>query len=202
MKMKITALITCLFYFVTVCYSQHHSVNTLNQHSNESFGYADSVNTGLIIKDTLKGSVQRTAMLTIGGCHLHIKYGSPGVRGRVIWGGLVPYNEVWVTGAHNATSMSASKPFRIGSMTLSAGTYAIFIIPGKDQWTFIINKNIDQHLADDYKQAEDLVRIIVLPQAHGMTQRLTYAITDLGHNSGTISIRWENLSIFVPFETL
>ena len=67
--------------------------------------YSDSVNSGIITEDTLKGSPHRTAMATVNGTHVHIEYNSPGVKGRSIWGGLVAYDKVWATGAHNATSV-------------------------------------------------------------------------------------------------
>jgi hypothetical protein len=67
--------------------------------------YADSVNEGIIITDTLKSSPRRAAMATIKGCHIHIDYSSPGVKGRSIWGGLVAYDQVWAAGAHTATKL-------------------------------------------------------------------------------------------------
>jgi hypothetical protein len=199
---KITALIPCLFYFLTVSFGQHHPANAGTKTSYGSVGYADSINSGLIPRDTLKGSVHRTTMLTIGGCHIHIEYSSPGVRGRVIWGGLVPYDEVWVTGSHNATTISLSKPIKIGGSNVPAGTYAIFTIPGKKEWYFIINKNASQHLADDYKQAEDLLRIKVQPKANAMTQRLTYSVVESKPKAGILIISWELFSMAIPFETL
>lgn len=199
---KIIAIIPCLLYLLAVSFGQHHPANAGTKTSYGSVGYADSINNGLIPRDTLKGSVHRTTMLTIGGCHIHIEYGSPGVRGRVIWGGLVPYDEVWVTGSHNATSVSFSKPIKIGGSIVPAGTYAIFTIPGKKDWSFIINKNASQHLADDYKQAEDLLRIKVQPEAHTNTQRLTYSILERNKKAGILIISWELISLSIPFETL
>jgi len=202
MLKKTLAILTCLLHFVALSFGQHHPANAGTKTSYGSVGYADSINNGLIPRDTLKGSVHRTTMLTIGGCHIHIEYSSPGVRGRVIWGGLVPYDEVWVTGSHNATSVSFSKPIKIGGSIVPAGTYAIFTIPGKKDWSFIINKNVSQHLADDYKQAEDILRIKVQPKANVMTQRLTYSIVESKPKAGTLIINWELISLAIPFETL
>lgn len=112
--------------------------------------YIDSVNKGLIKKDTLKGSPQLVTMKTIGEVHLHIVYSSPGIKDRVIWGGLVPFGQVWVTGAHQATTLDINHPIRIGEKKIAAGKYAVFTIPGKEQWIFILNRNYQQHLADDY----------------------------------------------------
>lgn len=197
-----TFLVALLILVLQPVIAQEHNSGAHAKHSYGSKGYADSINSGLIPKDTLKASVHRTTMLTIGGCHLHIEYGSPGVRGRVIWGGLVPYDEVWSTGAHNASSLNINRTVRFGGKTIAPGTYAIFTIPGKETWTFILNKNANQHLADDYKQAEDLVRISVKPASVSMTQRLTYSIVETGKKSGQLVISWEKLSITIPFDVL
>ena len=165
-------------------------------------GYADSVNNGLITQDTMKSSPERTAMASVGKTHLHITYHAPGVKGRIVWGGLVPYNTVWVTGAHTATSIQINNPIEINSKKIEAGTYAVFTIPGEKEWTFILNKNYQQHLADDYKEAEDVLRIAVKPTDNKMTQRLTYTVNKTDDNSGSISMEWEKIKIDVPFKVL
>jgi hypothetical protein len=163
--------------------------------------YADSVNAGLIAVDTMKSSTPRVSMATIGNAHVHISYYSPGVKGRIIWGGLVPYNTVWVTGAHSATSMSIDNPIIIDDKKIEAGTYAIFTIPGEQEWIFILNKNYQQHLADDYSEQEDVLRFIMRPVANEMTQRLTYKVVKHTNNKGRIEILWDKLKLIVPFET-
>ena len=189
-----------LLYISAVSFAQQNPPATHGMQGNGELTYADSINNGLIPTDTLKGSVHRVAMQTIGGCHLHIEYNSPGVRGRGIWGELVPYDKVWVTGAHKATSITITKAIRMGGKDIPAGRYAIFTIPGTGSWTFIINKNPDQHQADNYKQSEDEVRLTVKPLAHPITQRLTYEIRQKKKNRGEILMNWELLSIAVPFE--
>lgn len=164
-------------------------------------GYADSVNNGIIAEDTMKKSVPRVAMQTVGNTHVHITYSSPGVKGRIIWGGLVPYNTVWVTGAHAATKITLNNAITIDNKKIEAGTYAIFTIPGEKEWIFILNKNYEQHLADNYSDKEDLLRFAVKPQANTMTQRLTYAVNKQADDSGSIEILWEKIKIVVPFKT-
>src|SRR5688572_27386481 len=86
--------------------SDHPETDEHSAHRAKTSGnYADSVNAGIILKDTLKGSPRRFVMDFIGSNHVHVDYGSPGVKGRTIWGGLVAYDEVWATGAHHATSI-------------------------------------------------------------------------------------------------
>lgn len=176
-----------------------HSMHDMHGNSGSAFNYADSINSGLIANDTLKGSPERTAMNTIGGAHVHIAYHSPGVKNRIVWGGLVPYNQVWVTGAHSATSIQLSKPIQIGETKVDKGTYAIFTIPGEKEWIFILNKNYEQHLADDYKDSLDVVRLTVKPITADLTQRLTYEVNKVDDTNGNIVIRWEKIKIEVPF---
>ena len=170
--------------------------------TSSSTGYADSVNNGLIAQDTMKSSPQRTAMSSVGNAHLHITYHSPGVKGRIIWGGLVPYGQVWATGAHTATNIQINHPIEIDSKKIDAGTYAIFTIPGEKEWTFILNKNYQQHLTDDYKETEDLLRLMVKPVENKLVQRLTYKVNKTGDGTGTISMEWEKIKIDIPFKTL
>jgi hypothetical protein len=152
--------------------------------------------------DNSKKSIPQEAHGNVGNAHVSINYHSPAVRGRVIWGGLVPYDEVWVTGAHSATTIEFSKVIQIEETTIPKGKYAFFTIPGQERWTLILNKNWEQHLADDYDQADDVIRIEVTPET-GMplTERLTYTIEDKGEGSGAIRMSWEKLSISLPFKT-
>lgn len=178
-----------------------HEGHQMETTSSSRRKYIDSVNKGLIKKDTLKGSPQLVTMRTIGKVHLHIVYSSPGVKDRVIWGGLVPYGQVWVTGAHQATTLDINYPIRIGEKKIAAGKYAVFTIPGKEEWIFILNRNHQQHLADDYMESEDIVRVNVALQSGTLVQRLRYSIKPIDSKRGVIAIEWEKVKIEVPFDT-
>src|SRR5690349_23229846 len=91
--------------------------------------------------DTTKGSIPSQAEMMFGKIGVRIQYYAPAVRGRIIWGGLISYDQVWVTGAHRATSLEINSSFEIEGKVLDPGKYALFTIPGKDRWTIIINKN-------------------------------------------------------------
>lgn len=146
------------------------------------------------IVDTFKKSLPCITKGTINGADVEINYYSPGVKNRTIWGGLVPYNEVWVTGAHSATNISITKAFSIGNVKVEAGKYAIFTIPGKEEWVFVLNKKYQQHLADNYNQKEDLLRFTVKPVwSDVVTERLQYSIID-----NKLVIAWEKMKIEVP----
>ena len=88
------------------------------------------------------------AMAMVGDAHVHIDYSSPGVRGRIIFGGLLAYDEVWQSGAHRATWLETNKGLSIDGKTLKAGKYGVFTIPSKEEWTVIFNTNWDQHGKD------------------------------------------------------
>lgn len=151
--------------------------------------------------DTLKGSLKAKAMGTIGNTGITINYYSPAVRGRIIWGGLIPFDNVWVTGAHRATNVDFNQEVEIGGVKIAAGKYALFTIPGKDEWTIIINTNWDQHLADDYDQKLDIVRIKVKPETEENHQeRLRYVIEPEGNNKGEIAMYWEKVKVLLPIQ--
>ncbi len=137
-----------------------------------------------------------SAMAMIGGNHIHIDYSSPSVRGRQIFGGLVGFGEVWSTGAHKATSIKFDKNVLIGGKEIPAGKYGFFTIPGENEWTIILNKVWDMHLADDYNQSEDLIRITVTPETLPETvESLTYTVSEKSANTAEISVAWDKTKI-------
>jgi hypothetical protein len=149
--------------------------------------------------DTTKKSIPKEEHAMIGDTHITIKYHAPSVRGRQIWGGLVPYGDVWVTGAHRATSFEINKDFEINGKIIPAGKYALFTIPGQEKWTFIINKKWDQHLADEYTEAEDVLRLEVKPQQiENSLERLKYSVT-IDSKTAMLNFRWEKIKLSIPF---
>jgi len=154
------------------------------------------------VKDTTKKSIKSMAVGVINGDSVKISYHSPGVRKRIIWGGLVPYDEVWVTGAHDATTIEINSPFVIAGKEIPAGKYAFFTIPGKKEWTVIINKNWQQHLTNEYDEKDDIVRLKVKPKKNIPTERLQYFVEKAKSNNGKIAIAWEKLRFEFPFTIL
>jgi hypothetical protein len=128
------------------------------------------------VKDSTKKSIKSIAEGKIGAATFTLNYHSPGVRKRIIWGGLVPFDEVWVTGAHDATTLTFDKDVLLGGVRVPAGKYALFTIPGEKEWTVVINKHWKQHLASEYDEKDDVVRIRVKPQENAHTERLQYFI--------------------------
>ncbi|HET9299398.1 MAG TPA: DUF2911 domain-containing protein, partial [Candidatus Polarisedimenticolaceae bacterium] len=101
----------------------------------------------------------------VGVTDFSVEYSSPGVKGRSIWGSLVPYGELWRTGANAATKLTASKDFTFGDKSVPAGTYSLFTIPGASSWTVILNKKADLGGTNGYDEKEDAARITVRPES-------------------------------------
>lgn len=135
-----------------------------------------------------------TASGVVKGKSITINYSSPGVKGREIWGSLVPYNQVWRAGANEATTFETTKDVKIRGQVLPAGKYAFFAIPGEKTWTVIFNNEPNQWGAYNYDQTKDALRAKVkVKETDEMYERLEYAITKNG-----FELRWEHLVIRVP----
>lgn len=139
---------------------------------------------------------------TIGFTEVKINYGSPAVKERVVWGGLVPYGQIWRGGANEATTIEFSTDVNIEGQTLRAGKYALFFIPGEKEWTVIFNKQADQWGAYKYDESQDAIRLTIEPKLNeGMQERLLYSIHDMKMDMGYIKMSWEKLRLYMRFKT-
>ena len=139
-------------------------------------------------------------MAMIGDAHIHIDYSSPGVRDRIIFGGLVGYDQVWQAGAHMATWIETNKDLIINGETLPKGKYGFFTIPSKGDWTVMINKNWEQHGKDEYDEKDDVIRFKITPTlSEEITEHLEYMVNKIDDKSGTISMAWEKVKLEFPF---
>ena len=136
---------------------------------------------------------------TVGYTDITVDYSSPGVKGRKIWGSVVPYDKMWRAGANNATKVTFSRDVTFGGKPVPAGTYAFFVIPSKGAWTVILNKKTDQSgTGRDYKPAEDLLRVSVKPKAAPFRERLAYLVTDFTDDKASLDLEWEKLRLSIP----
>lgn len=143
-------------------------------------------------------SPKASVMQTIGLTEVKITYSSPAVRNRTIWGDLVPYGKVWRTGANEATMISFQDNVAINDQELAAGTYALFTIPGENEWTVIFNKAANQWGAFNYDENEDALRVTVLPHfTDEKKERLGFRINNVTESSAEVKLSWEK--IVVPF---
>jgi predicted negative regulator of RcsB-dependent stress response len=129
-----------------------------------------------------------------------VEYSRPGVKDREIFGELVPYNEVWRTGANKATSIEFNTDVTFSGKTVPAGKYSIFTIPAEGKWSFMLNKETELWGANDYKQEQDALRIAVVPAEGEMTETFTIDFTNISTNGGSLQISFANTVVSVPFE--
>ena len=146
-------------------------------------------------------SPHTSTMAMIGDAHIHIDYSSPGVRNRIIFGGLLAYDQLWQAGAHMATWIETNKDLIIDGKMLPAGKYGFFTIPSKEEWTIIFNSNWDQHGKDEYEEKDDVLRFKVKPIiSDEVTEHLEYQVNKINDNEGAISLSWEKVSIKFNFK--
>jgi tetratricopeptide (TPR) repeat protein len=139
----------------------------------------------------------------VGLTQITVDYSSPGVKGRPIWGALVPFDKMWRTGANQATKITFSKDVTFVDKPVPAGTYALFTIPAKNgEWTVILNKNADQAgTARDYKPELDLVRVKVHAKAAPLRERLAFMFSDFTDDKASLDLEWEKLRVSIPIKT-
>lgn len=134
-----------------------------------------------------KASPAKSAEGTVKGSKITINYSSPAVKGRTIWGDLVPLGQVWRAGADDATTFETSKDIKIQGKKLPAGKYSFFIIPGETSSTFIFNKEAKQWGAYKYDQSKDALRVEVPSvQTSTLAENLAYEV-----KADSFEIRWE-----------
>ena len=137
----------------------------------------------------------------VGTTQLRISYERPSARKRKIFGDLVPYHEVWRTGAGYCTKMSFDKAVIIGKQPIEAGTYSLFTLPGPDEWIVMLNSDTTLYGSGFYDRKKDVIRFKVFPsETHRFYETLTIDI-DLIPNDARIYISWANTQIHFDFET-
>ncbi|HEX6835491.1 MAG TPA: DUF2911 domain-containing protein, partial [Polyangia bacterium] len=136
----------------------------------------------------------------IGLTEVSVEYSSPGVKGRKIWGGVVPYNQVWRAGANSATKITFAKDVVIDGKPLAAGSYAFFVLPTPTKWTLIINKDANQFGAFTYKKEDDVLRVDVRPQPAPMRERLAYQFSNFNDAGGSLDLEWEKVRVSLPIK--
>lgn len=127
---------------------------------------------------------------------VEINYSRPSVKGRKIFGGLVPFGQVWRTGANQATKVTFSTPVKVNGTELPAGTYELFTIPSEQEWTVIFHKPMSQWGAYTYDQKNDVARIMVKPVATpNVIESFAINVSDLRDDSATIYLAWEKTRV-------
>lgn len=149
-------------------------------------------------KDEVRLSPKAEIKQQVGLTDVQILYGRPGVKGRTIWGKLVPYDAVWRAGANEATKITFSTDVVIEGKKLKKGSYSFFAIPGKKEWTLIFNKVSDQWGAFEYNESDDALRVKVKTEKAIWQEWLSYTINKATDTSAVIRLEWEKIK--VPFK--
>ena len=151
--------------------------------------------------ETPQPSPLSTVSQRVGLAEVTVTYSRPGMRGREIMGELVPYDQLWRTGANRATKVSFSDEMSVAGTTVPAGDYALFTIPGEEEWTIILNKNTEQGGTGDYQEEEDAMRAQVPVEAAGDTyETFTISFANLTQTGADMNILWENTRVTIPLE--
>lgn len=169
------------------------------------FAFGSVFTTGLLAQtprvDFPAASPTATLKQHIGLTDIEIVYSRPGVKGRVIYGGLVPYNVVWRTGANASTKISFTTPLKLNGTEVPAGRYALYTIPGEQEWTVIISKDTNSFGAFGYKQENDLARFKATPvKLAEAVETFTMDFNDIRDESATLNLIWEKTRVPIKLE--
>lgn len=156
--------------------------------------------------DAPNPSPNATASQAVGYANVSVAFGRPGVKGREIWGKLVPYNggtpRPWVAGANGSTIIEFAEDVKVNGNDLKAGKYGFFIIPAKDSWTLIFSNNSSKYGIMKYDAKDDALRLAVKPEASEFQEWLDYRIEKTGELTATLSIHWEKIKAGFTIEAM
>jgi tetratricopeptide (TPR) repeat protein len=145
--------------------------------------------------DIPRDSQHATVLQKVGITDIKVNYHRPLVKGRQIWGKVVPYDEVWRAGANENTTISFSDPVSIEGKPLDAGTYGLHMLPGQNEWVVIFSKNSTSWGSFTYKQDEDALRVTVKSQSAEFREALAYDFDDVTEDAAVLTMRWEKLAV-------
>lgn len=132
---------------------------------------------------------------TIGTTEVEVVYGRPSVLDRDIFGALVPYGEVWRTGANEPTLITFSGDVTVEGEAVPAGTYALFTIPGEDTWTVLLNSDTEQWGAMAYDEEKNVLRAEVTPMEGDDMEMMTITFEDVSATEGTLVLHWDDVRV-------
>ncbi len=143
---------------------------------------------------TPQPSPAATVMQTIGVTDITVKYSRPAMKGREVFGKLVPYGQFWRTGANQATAIEFSTDIMLEGKTVPAGKYFLYSIPNADSWTVIINKSAAT-APEQYKEADDVARVTVKPVSAPVTESFMIGFSTITDSTGTLDIMWDKVKV-------
>lgn len=147
------------------------------------------------ILETPRPSPNATVTQTVGVTQISIDYSSPGVKKRTIWGELVPYGEIWRTGANEVTSITFDDVVTINGKELAAGTYGIHTIPGETEWQIIFSGDTKVDDGSQFDEKKEVLRINVKPEEAPFIERMIFIFTNTTDDKTTVNLCWEKLKV-------
>ncbi len=153
--------------------------------------------TAVSAQDLSQPSAKSRVEQRVGVTDFAVDYSSPGVKGRVIWGDLVPWDKPWRSGANASTKLIVSSEFDFGGKKIPAGTYAVYTIPGKASWTVILASN---HESNQYDAKKEVARTTAKAEAIPSRERLTYLFSDTSDEGTRLDLEWEKVRVSVPLK--
>lgn len=130
---------------------------------------------------------------------IELTYSRPGIKGRTIFGDLVPYGKLWRTGANAATRVKFGEEVTVGGQAVKAGDYVLYTIPNKDEWVVILNKGLNNWGTEGYKESEDVARFTIKPTLLSKpVETFTIQIGNIQPGSAEIQLMWDKTSINIP----
>ncbi len=147
------------------------------------------------VLDLPRDSQHSTVMQRIGITDITVYYHRPLVKGRTIWGKVVPYGEVWRAGANENTTIAFTSAVSIEGKPLEKGVYGLHMIPGENEWTIIFSKAHTSWGSFTYDMAQDALRVTVKPQASDFHEALTYDFDEVKADSTVLTLRWEKVAV-------
>ena len=139
-----------------------------------------------------------TVSQTLGLTDLAVSYHRPAVKGRKVWGELVPFGEVWRGGANENTVLSSTSPFTIGGARLPAGRYGLHFLPTATSWTLIVSRQPNNWGSFSYSQADDAARVPATARTTEFIEHLQYSFESPTDSSAVLTLRWERLAVSIP----
>jgi len=135
----------------------------------------------------------------VGLTDISVDYARPGVKGRKIFGEMLPYGQLWRTGANTATVITFSTDVKVNGQDVKAGKYSIFTMPGETEWTIMLNKDTELWGESGYKQSNDVLRTRVTPSTtSSLVETMRISVENIKNESADIVIAWENTEVVIP----
>ena len=151
--------------------------------------------------DIPRSSPKASISQFVGVCNIIVNYSRPAVKGRVIFGQLVPFGKTWRAGANEATIISFSHEVSFGGQKVAAGKYGLFVVPTEKKWIVKLNNEWDQWGAYNYDESEDVAQFELTPIEIAPTELLTFSFTEVSKTKASLNLQWANQQISIPIQT-